>query len=434
VANTVVRPSKTEEPLPGGRAAAANWFRSMSGRERRAYWACLSAWTADAMSVQIYVVVMPTLIGLWGLSKRQAGTLGTSALLVSSFGGWIAGILSDRYGRVRVLRWTVLWFTAFTVLSGLTHSYHQLLIARSLQGLGFGGEWAAGGVLISETISKEKRGRAAGTVASGWAIGYGAAVLLYSVVFSLAPPAQAWRIVFFLSLAPALLVLWICRKVEEPAVYLKMKREGLVQNKSSSLLEIFQPSLLKTTLVTSMLASGALGANYTILTWLPTYLKLVRHLSVLNTGGYLGVNILGSFTGYVLSAHLSDWLGRRQTFAIMGSCAAVTLAIYTLVPLSSLAVLLLGFPLGFFQSGIVSGMTATFSELFPTRVRGTGQGFSYNTGRGLGSFVPLLVGYVGGETHLGRAIGICALCSYGVFLAATVILPETSAKELEFNV
>jgi sugar phosphate permease len=114
----------------------------------------------------------------------------------------------------------------------------------------------------------------------------------------------------------------------------------------------------------------------------------------------------------------------------MGFCAAVTLTIYTLVPLSSLFVLMLGFPLGFFQSGIISGMSATFAELFPTRVRGTGQGFSYNSGRGLGSFVPLLVGIVGTGTHLGAAIGICALCSYGVFLVAVALLPETRGKEL----
>jgi MFS family permease len=407
----------------------------MSDQERRTFWACFSAWTVDAMSVQIYVVVMPTLIALWGLSKGQAGTLGTSALLVSSFGGWTAGILADRYGRVRVLRWAILWFATFTFLSGLTHSYGQLLVTRSLQGLGFGGAWAAGSVLISEVISKEKRGRAAGSVASGWAVGYGAAVLLYSLVFGLAAPAQAWRILFFLGLAPAIIVLWICRNVDEPAVYLNMQKERLAHKKNSNLLAIFQPSLLRTTVLSSLLAAGALGGNYSIVTWLPTYLKLVRNLSVLNTGGYLGVNIFGSFLGYVLSAHLSDWLGRRRTFVIMASCAAVTVTVYTLAPLNNLAVLLLGFPLGFFQSGIVSGMSAAFAELFPTRVRGTGQGFSYNVGRGVGSAMPAMVGYLGdrGAMQLGQAIGVCAVFSYAVVLFATALLPETRGKELEAN-
>jgi MFS family permease len=162
-------------------------------------------------------------------------------------------------------------------------------------------------------------------------------------------------------------------------------------------------------------------------------LKTVRNLSVLNTGGYLGVNICGSFLGYVVSAHLSDWLGRRKTFAITSISAAATIAIYTLVPLSPSVVLLLGFPLGFFQSGIIAGMGAAFAELFPTRVRATGQGLSYNTGRGLGSAMPAMVGYLAGTIGLGRAIGVCAVSSYSVVLLATALLPETRGKQLETN-
>lgn len=414
--------------------APTNWFTGMSARERRTFWACFTAWALDAMDVQLYAVVMPTLIALWSLSKGQAGMLGTAALLVSSLGGWIAGMLADRFGRARVLRLTIIWFATFTFLSGLTHSYGQLLVTRSLQGFGFGGEWAAGGVLLSEVISKEKRGRAVGTVASGWSVGYGCAVLLYSLVFSFVPSAQAWRLLFFLGVVPALIVLWICRHVEEPEVFQKMQMTLSAEPRTSNLLEIFQPSLLPTTFAASLLAAGALGGNYTILTWLPTYLKTVRGLSVLNTGAYLGVNIFGSFLGYVLCGHLSDWLGRRRTFVITSISAAITVAIYTLLPLKGMTVLLLGFPLGFFQSGIIAGMGAAFAELFPTRVRGTGQGFSFNTGRGVGSIVPAVVGYVGGATHLGQAIGICAVCSYAVVLFATVLLPETRGKELGDNV
>src|ERR1700676_5124474 len=159
------------------------WFRGMLVRGRRTFWACFTGWALDAMDVQLYAVVMPTLIVLWGLSKGQAGMLATSALLVSSLGGWLAGILADRIGRARVLRITIMWFAAFTFLSGFTNSYEQLLFTRSLQGLGFGGEWAAGAVLIGEVIDRRIRGRAVGCIQSGWSIGYGAAVLLFTVIF-----------------------------------------------------------------------------------------------------------------------------------------------------------------------------------------------------------------------------------------------------------
>jgi MFS family permease len=198
--------------------------------------------------------------------------------------------------------------------------------------------------------------------------------------------------------------------------------------------EIFGPELRRRTFLASLLAAGGLGGNYVILTWLATYLNTVRHLSVLGTGGYLGINIFGSFLGYVISAHLSDWLGRRKTFVVMACAAAVTVACYTLLPLSNAAVLLLGFPLGFFQSGIIAGMGATFAELFPTRVRATGQGFSYNTGRAVGSFVPTLVGVVAGNVGLGAAMGVCAASSYVLVLVAVSMLPETRGRELESTV
>lgn len=411
----------------------ANWFTTMNVREKRTFWACFSGWALDAMDVQLYAVVMPTLIALWGMSQAEAGTLGTAALLFSSLGGWLAGILADRFGRVAVLRLTIVWFAFFTFLSGFTNSFEQLLFTRSMQGLGFGGEWAAGAVLMSEVIDKRIRGRAVGSVQSGWSVGYGMAVLLFTVVFSIAPPEMAWRYLFFLGLIPAFLALWIRRYVEEPEVFREAQatapsRGGL------QFLEIFGPALRRRTILASMLAAGGLGGNYVTLTWLATYLRTVRNLSVLGTGAYLGFNILGSFLGYVISAHLSDWMGRRKTFVIMACAAAVTVASYTLLPLSPTAVLLLGFPLGFFQSGIIAGMGATFAELFPTRVRATGQGFSYNTGRAVGSLVPALVGVLAARLGLGTAMGLCAACAYVFVLIATSMLPETRGRELETSV
>jgi len=334
---------------------------------------------------------------------------------------------------VAVLRLTILWFALFTFLSGFTQSYEQLLLTRSLQGLGFGGEWAAGAVLMSEVIDKRIRGRAVGTVQSGWSVGYGAAVLLVTIVFSVARPEVAWRYLFMLGLIPALLVLWIRRYVEEPAVFTAMQATT-PRGTQLPFLEIFGPSLRRRTFLASLLAAGGLGGNYVTLTWLATYLKTVRHLSVLSTGGYLGLNIVGSFLGYVISAHLSDWLGRRKTFVVTACAAAVTVACYTLLPLSNGAVLLLGFPLGFFQSGIIAGMGATFAELFPTRVRATGQGFSYNTGRAVGSFVPTLVGVAAASMGLGEAMGICAASAYVLVLVAVALLPETRGRELESTV
>ena len=149
--------------------------------------ATFAGWMLDGMDVMVYSLVLPTLISLWHISKGEAGLLGTSALLLSSLGGWLAGLAADRYGRVKVLQLTILWFAFFTFLSGFANGFTQLLIFRGLQGLGFGGEWAVGSVLIGETIRSEYRGRAVGTVQGGWAIGWGISALFYTLFFAVLP-------------------------------------------------------------------------------------------------------------------------------------------------------------------------------------------------------------------------------------------------------
>src|SRR5215467_3787660 len=181
------------------------WITQLNDQERSALTATFAGWMLDGMDVMVYSFVLPTLIVLWHISKAEAGVLGTSALLLSSLGGWLAGLAADRYGRVRVLQLTILWFAFFTFLSGFANGFTQLLICRGLQGLGFGGEWAVGSVLIGETIRSEYRGRAVGTVQGGWAIGWGISALFYTLFFAVLPPWLAWRAMFWVGILPALL-------------------------------------------------------------------------------------------------------------------------------------------------------------------------------------------------------------------------------------
>ena len=403
------------------------FWRELSGTERRTFRACFGGWALDGMDFQLYSFVIPAVIAEWRLTKAQAGTIQTTTLLVSALGGWLAGLLADRIGRVRTLQITILWFAAFTALSGLSQSYGQLLAARALMGLGFGGEWAAGAVLMGEVIGARHRGKAVGAVQSGWALGWAAAAVLYTLAFSHLPERMAWRALFFAGILPALLVLYIRRYVDEPEVFRRARSQAPTRG---SFLEIFSPPILATTVLAALLATGAQGGYYAITTWLPTYLKTVRNLSVFNTGAYLGVVIAGSFCGYLVSAWLSDALGRRRNFFLfaLGSMGAVLG--YTLLPITDTQMLVLGFPLGFFASGIFSGMGAFFTELFPTRIRGSGQGFCYNFGRGIGALFPSIVGALSAGMPLGRAIGIFAASAYALLFIAAVLLPETRGKEL----
>jgi len=401
-------------------------WREMSRTERATFWACFGGWALDGMDFQFYSFVIPTLKATWHLTNAQAGTLQTTTLLASAVGGWLAGLIADRIGRVRTLQITILWFALFTGLCGLAQSYGQLLAFRSLMGLGFGGEWAAGAVLMGEVISARHRGKAVGGVQSGWALGWGVAAVLYTVMFSYLPEQTAWRVLFLAGVLPAFLVLYIRRHVDEPAVFRAAQRSGT----RGRFWEIFAPDIAPTTALAALLATGAQGGYYAITTFLPTYLKTVRGLSVVGTGAYVGVVIAGSFTGYLVSAWLSDELGRKKNFYLFSLCSMITVLTYTMAPISDRAMLFLCFPLGFFASGIFSGMGAFFTELFPTRIRGSGQGFSYNFGRGVGALFPTVIGFLSASMPLGRAIGIFAAAAYALLFVAAVLLPETRGREL----
>ena len=406
------------------------WYRELQSGEKRTFWACFGGWALDAMDVQIFSFAIPAIIAAFAISNADAGLIGTATLLTSAFGGWFAGALSDRFGRVRTLQITIIWFALFTFLCGFAQSYTQLFIFRALMGLGFGGEWAAGAVLMGEVIRPQHRGKAVGSVQSGWAIGWAIAAILATWLFSAFPQETAWRALFWVGILPAFLVFFVRRFVEEPSVFTATQNNLTAQGKPANFLEIFSPGMLKTTFLASMLTTGAQGGYYAIATWLPTFRRTERKLTVLGTGGYLGVIIVGSFVGYLVSAYLADRIGRRANFILFAVCSLLTVLVYTQLPVNDNMMLFLGFPLGFFASGIFSGMGAFLTENFPTRVRGSGQGFTYNFGRGIAALNPFFVGLLSATLPLGQSIGVFAGIAYGIVIVAALLLPETKGRVL----
>lgn len=406
------------------------WIAGLTTHERSALIATFGGWMLDGMDVMVYSFVIPALILQWHLTQGQAGLLGTATLLISAAGGWLAGIAADRYGRTRVLQVTIFWFAFFTFLSGFAHSYWQLLITRGLQGLGFGGEWAVGSVLMGEVIRPQHRGKAVGTVQAGWAIGWGMAAISYTALFSFLPSAWAWRVMFWIGILPALLVVYIRRHVPEPEVWKQTREQARLPGAKLQFLQIFSSGILRITLLTSLMSVGLQGGYHAITTWLPTYLATVRGLSVLSTGGYVYVVILGSFCGYLVSAYCADRLGRKWTLLLFAVNSALAVWAYTSLPIGNRFMLALGFPLGFFASGSFSPIGAYFTELFPSSFRASGQGFSYNIGRGIGALFPALVGFMSARIGLGRAIAVFATGAYLLVILTIGLLPETKNKPL----
>jgi MFS family permease len=410
------------------------WLQSTSASERRALLATYAGYGLDGFDFMIYSFIIPTLLSLWSMSKAEAGYIASGALITSAIGGWAAGVLADRFGRARILQLTVLWFAIFTFLSGFTHNFGELFVTRAMQGFGFGGEWSVGSVLVAEIIDARHRGKATGLVQSSWSVGWAAAALAFWAVSAIVPPAVAWKILFWLGILPGLLVIYIRRKVPEPAIFMQMRAQraalaGKMPARRGVFLDIFRPPLLRTTILATMLSTGMLAAYYSITTWLPTFLANERHLSVGASTGYLLMLISGSLAGYLVSAWLTDTIGRRRGFILFAACAMVLILLYTRLPVAG-GMFLIGFPLGFFILGIFSGMGACLAELYPSAVRGSGQGFTYSVGRGIGGLCPSLIGLLSTRFPLGDAIAGFTVAAYALVIVSALAIPETRGRVL----
>jgi MFS family permease len=427
---TTAEPSQAIETAAIEDTSLLAFYRDMNLPERRTFWACASGWALDGMDFMIYPLVIGTIIKLWSVDPGTAGLAGTVTLLSSAIGGWLGGYLADRIGRVRTLQFTILWFSFFSLICAVVQSFDQLLIARAVLGLGFGGEWAAGAVLMGEAIRPQYRGRAVGSVQSGWAVGWGLAVLAQAILFSYFPAEIAWRWMFAVGALPALLVFYLRRYVTEPEIAAATRAKLAQAGNQPPLWEIFSGQILPTTILASLMATGCQGGYYAITFWVPQFLTKERHLSIVGSTGYLAALIIGSFIGYLVGAWLADRIGRRNLFLTFSLGAIAVVLLYTQLPLTNEILWVLGFPLGFFASGYFSGIGAFLTELYPTRLRGSGQGFCYNFGRGIGALFPFLVGALSTSTTLANAIAIFAVAAYGVFFLAAFALPETRGRVL----
>jgi MFS family permease len=411
-----------------------SWFTELSPTERKGFYGAFLGHAVDVFDFLIYSFLISTLIAQWHMSPAMAGGIVTWTLVSSLVGAIGAGILADRYGRVRVLRWTIVLFCVSCFLCGLANSPEQLAAFRVLQGLGFGGESSLCMVLVTELIrNPAHRGKFSGFTASSYSFGWAAAAIVYAIAFSVAPPEIAWRVCFFIGILPAVIVIYMRRNLKEPEIFTRTRAEATATTSPlRQLARLGSPPLLRKTILCSLLSGGMLGAYYAIATWLPTFLKTERGLSVFGTSSYLSVTILGSFVGYVAGSYASDAWGRRPTYVVFAIGALVMALAYMVIPVSNTSMLFLGFPLGVLMQGVFAGIGATISESYPNDIRATGYGVSYNIGRVIGSLFPLAVGVLsGGHTSLPLAIAIVAGAGYMMVVGAALLLPETQGMDLD---
>ncbi len=414
----------------GGTAATRSpqsfWPARVSPAERRALVAGGLGWMLDAMDVMLYSLVLAHLIRAFGMSKGTAGLLNSLTLAASALGGFGFGFLADRIGRTRSLMASILVYSIASGACGLSQSVLQLAVFRTILGLGMGGEWTTGAALIAETWPAEHRGKALGLMQSSWAIGEMIAAGVVAVVL----PRFGWRAVFFAGVLPALVVFWIRRGVREPEIWLR--RDAAAGR--GALGRLWRDAALRRNgLVATAMNACSMFGYWGLFTWIPTYLALPvsqqgRGLDLSQTTAWLLVMGVGKWLGYASFGFLADVFGRRRCYVVFLLTAGALVPLYGIAE-SKLWLLVLGPFVAFFGTGYFSGYSALASELFPTEIRATAMGVSYNVGRGFSAAAPFVVGLVATRVGLGVAFFVLA-GAFALAAALAAVLPDTDRRAL----
>jgi len=417
-------------------APAVPWYRTITGQQWQALAAAKLGWMLDAMDFMLYVVALNQLRSYFGFNDATAGLLATVALVMSGVGGLTFGYVADRFGRTRALMGTIALFSIASVGAATSQSVWQLMAWRALLGLGMGGEWASGAVLVSETWPAEHRNKAISIMQSGWALGNILALLAGQAILGWAPFGQdSWRLLFTLGILPAFFAIWIRRYVKEPEKWAAGR--ATAHTAPNPFAEIFGRTLIARTVLIILLGGAVQFGYWGVFTWLPSFLGRPMAaggagLDVVRSLGWLIPVQLGAYAGYLTFGFIADRLGRRQAFVLFMVGAAVLAPIYGQFARTPVVLMLAGPLLGYFASGHFSMFGGFVAELFPTRIRATGQGTSYNIGRMAGAVAPYVIGAV--ATIPGVGIGLALGVTSAFFLLAAGLvftLPDRSGQALD---
>jgi MFS family permease len=424
--------SKTSAP-----ATDAPWYRTITAEQWRVLAAAKVGWMLDAMDFMLYAMAVGQLRAYFMFDDATAGFLGTATLVMSGVGGLVFGYVADRFGRTRALMGTIVIFSLASLGASTSQSVVQLLFWRAVLGIGMGGEWASGAVLVGETWPAHLRNKAISIMQSGWAIGYIAAALL--ATWLLNDPdlgLEGWRWLFAAGVVPALFVLWIRRNIPESPKW-KARSAPLRDQAQNPFAIVFGRKLLGRTLRIIALGGAVQFAYWGLFFWLPQF--LARPVEQGGAGaGYVGslqwivLAQVGAYFGYLTFGFIADRLGRRRTFVLFMICAAAIVLIYSQMARNPMVLLVLSPLLGYFGHGYFSMFGSLVAEMFPTAVRATGQGTSYNAGRMAGAIAPFTIGAV--ATLPGIGIGLALAITSAFFLAAALLvftLPDLSGQPLE---
>ncbi|SAK41598.1 major facilitator transporter [Caballeronia arationis] len=408
---TPASPSSAESNVPPDRHAARALVASMLG------------YAMDGFDLLILGFMLPAIAADLHLTSTQAGSLVTWTLVGAVAGGLIFGTLSDYYGRVRMLTWTILLFAIFTGLCALAQGFGDLLFYRTVAGIGLGGEFGIGMALVAEAWPAEQRARASSYVGLGWQAGVLAAALLTPLLL----PLIGWRGMFAVGLLPAVVSFAVRRRVEEPALF----TERAKASRGFPLRRLFHDArTTRASLGVVILCSVQNFGYYGLMIWLPSYLSKTFGYSLTKSGVWTAATVLGMALGIWLFGIAADRFGRKPAFLAYQIGAVVMVFVYSHLT-TPFALLIGGAVMGVFVNGMIGGYGALISELYPTEARATAQNVLFNIGRAVGGFGPVAVGALAARYSFAAALALLASIYVLDILATLFLIPERRGAQLQ---
>ena len=398
-------------------------FEDVDRKAWRALFAAQLGWMLDATDFLLFNFALLSIRTEFGLTSKSVTLPVTAALIASAIGGIAFGRIADRVGRVRAMTISILVYSLATAGMASSQNLWQLIAWRVLVGLGMGGEWSSGSVLVAETWPAKHRAKAMGIMQSGWAIGALIAAALSAVVLE----RFGWRVLFLLGAAPALLAFIVRRTVDEPQIW----RERVETARWS---EIFSAEYRRRVILATLVASSVLIAFWGVTTWLPAFLATPvaeggAGLTMTKGAQWLIILQLGAFAGYITFGWIADKIGRRPAFTLFMIAATAVVPVFAFGARSTLTLLIVGPLVGYFAHGYFSMFGAMLAELFPTRIRASAQGFCYNAGRLASAAAPFAIGAASTKYGLGFSIA-CDAAFFALGAVLIWLLPETKGTEL----
>jgi MFS family permease len=399
-------------------------FPDVDRKAWRALFAAQLGWMLDAMDVLLFTFALIPIQQELGLTRKEMGIPLALTLFASAIGGIVFGRLADRIGRVRAMTFSILLYSCATAGLATSSALWQIIAWRILVGLGMGGEWSCGSVLVAESWPAKHRAKAMGIMQAGWAIG----ALIAAGLSALILERYGWRVLFLIGATPALLAFFIRRNVEEPPLWRDRERVA------TKFTDIFAPALIRRTTLATIVATSVLLAYWGITSWLPSFLATPiaeggAGLTVTSSARWLIVLQVGAFFGYLSFGWIADRIGRRPAFTLFMIGAAAVVPLFAFGARTPLMLLTIGPLVGYFAHGYFSLFGAMLAELFPTHIRASAQGFCYNAGRFVSAAAPYAIGAASKTYGLGTLIAADAM----FFLLGAILiwfLPETRGTEL----